>query len=472
MVQPINYMLDVVNPMTAAMAGYSAGATDRTNQQVTQQKMQMAAAQEARAAEAFQLEKAAMEEQRRANQAAVAQAAEAKRRGEAAMEIVVEKGIFAEPIDYANAIAANPGMAQDIQARREILGPERTKGETKFGTQLYTMLVKNPDTAKTFLEERRIAAENAGDQETVDTMKAYGMMLEQPEGQDAVRALVGTGLFGIMGKDAFTAFTNELGIGGGKVVEGASPLGKIAQDVEAGLIPKRVLDAAIAVDQIAQSGELTPQNKMAQEQQIRGEWTKQATGVSDARRNYSIIEQSAADDTGAGDIALVTSFLKMLDPLTGVRETEFATAQDSGGLISKLKGFASKIESGKFLTPQQREEYKNLSRAYLKAAEDSLVPTKINYEKVISNYGLNPENIFVVGGALAGETTQSAEGAAPTAGPPVPGEGETAPPAADGTVPQSFLTSNDAKAVADRYGVTMEEMWAFMKPEDRAKYGR
>jgi len=216
MVQPINYMLDVVNPMTAALSGYSTGVTERTNQQVTQQNMELAAAQEARAAEAFQLEKAAMEEQRRANQAAVAQAAEAKRRGEAAMGNLIDLGSSATAKDYMIAIQENPALASSITEMKDMLGSERVAGETKFGTQLFAALNKNPGFAKTLLEERRIAAEAAGDQRTVDTMKSYEMMMEQPDGPAMVLALTGTALAGIMDKDQFEIMTNTLGLGGGK----------------------------------------------------------------------------------------------------------------------------------------------------------------------------------------------------------------------------------------------------------------
>ena len=443
MVSPINYMLDVVNPMTAAMAGYSTGKTERINQQVTEQNMQLAATEEARAAEKFAIEKSVLEEERRANQIAVAQAAEAKRRGQVYMDKLVELGTLAKPIDYANAIEANPEMAQAIQARGEILGAERVAGETKFGQQLFTMLLKNPDAAPTFLEERRAAAENAGDQETVDTTEAYIKMLNTPEGQDGVRALVGSGLFGIMGKDQFTAFANQLGVGE-DTVEGASPLGKIAQDVNSGLIPKSVLDLAIAVDKRSQAGGLTPEAKAAEEKQIRGEWTKLSSGVSDARRNYSIIETSAADDSGAGDIALVTSFMKMLDPTSVVRETEFATARDSGGLFAKLQSYVSRIEDGKFLTPEQRTDFKRLSSQYLKAAEDQVAPVRSSYEKLIDNYGLNPENIFVIGNEPAAQ-----------------------PPA----LPESFTTSKAVTDAAAAQGTTPEAMWTVMTPEQRAVYG-
>lgn len=434
MVSPINYMLDVANPMTLALSGYQTGVADVTNQRVTEQNMQMAAAQEARAAETFQMQKAALEQQRRAGEAAIAQATEDRRRGDAAMGRLIELGPNATTKDYLIAIQENPAFKEDLGTVFNAFGEERKNGEIKFGTQLFSALTKNPDAAAGLIEERRLAAEAAGDQETVDEMKSFQMVLEQPEGVEMMRAMTGMSLAGIMGATEFKAVSDAIGVGGQKAPEGASPIGKIAQDVNAGLIPQSVLDVAISVDQQAQAGGLTPQDRMAQEQQVRGEWTKLSSGVFDARRNYSIIETSAADNTGAGDIALVTSFMKMLDPTSVVRETEFATARDSGGLFAKLQGLATRIEDGKFLTEEQRADFKRLSSQYLKAAEDQVAPARSSYEKLIDNYGLNPENIFVMGNAPAAELVPGAEGAAP--------------PPAEGDAKAAFMENPSVKALA------------------------
>ena len=234
MVSPINYMLDVVNPMTAAMAGYSTGATERTNQQVTQQNMEFAATQEARAAERFQLEKAEMEEKRRANQAAIAEAAEAKRRGQAALDVLAEKGKFSEPIDYLNAAQANPDLAQYIQSYGEMVGAERLEGDTQLHKNLFVMLNKNPDAAKIMLEEQLAAARNANDPEAAALMESYAKMADSPEGQDGLRAMVGTALVEMVGKDAFTVLTNELGVGEEETTETVRSLEQRAE--RAGLV--------------------------------------------------------------------------------------------------------------------------------------------------------------------------------------------------------------------------------------------
>lgn len=404
--EPINYILDVKSPIEQAMIGYGLGRQDIEQTQVMQEReqlMDVRASQEARAAAEDQDRRAAAAQDRARAEAMQSQLMDLR-------GMAMDGTLTSEALD--KFALANASTFDEFRTAFQNVSEPRRQADVQFGLQLSTSLLRgNTDAALSILDTRIAASENAGTAASLEEAQRLRVIRAEAEADPIGFATANLANLTAQGAIDSTTMKTVLEASGQKgEPEGASPLGKIAQDVNAGLIPKRVLDAAIAVDQIAQSGELTPENKMAQEQQIRGEWTKQATGVSDARRNYSIIEQSAADDTGAGDIALVTSFMKMLDPLTGVRETEFANAQDSGGLLSKLKGFASKIESGKFLTPQQREEYKNLSRAYLKAAEDSLVPTKINYEKVISNYGLNPENIFVVGGASVAEPVTDAAG--------------------------------------------------------------
>jgi hypothetical protein len=170
-----------------------------TNQQVTQQNMQMAAAQETRAAEAFQMQKAALEQQRRAGEAAIAQATEDRRRGDAAMGRLIELGPNATTKDYLIAVQENPAFKEDLGTVFNAFGEERKTGEIKFGTQLFSALKSNPDVAESLIEERRGAAEAAGDQPTADTMKSFQMLLDQPEGADILRATVGTTLAGVMG---------------------------------------------------------------------------------------------------------------------------------------------------------------------------------------------------------------------------------------------------------------------------------
>jgi hypothetical protein len=153
------------------------------------------------------------------------------------------------------------------------------------------------------------------------------------------------------------------------------------------------------------------------------------------------------DQSGAGDIALVTSFMKMLDPGSVVRETEFATAANAGGLLARLTGLAKKVEDGQFLSAQQRADFKRLAGEYLNAAKVQEQGVQQGYQLIVDNYQLDPVNVF---GARAATT-------------PAPG--------ATSAIPQSFITNQNVTNAATAAGVTPEDMWNVMTPEQRARYG-
>lgn len=146
--------------------------------------------------------------------------------------------------------------------------------------------------------------------------------------------------------------------------------------------------------QAIQSGKVDPKEKFNQENTIRTQYQSRAKNYDAVRDAFSTIETSAQDKTGAGDIALVTSFMKMLDPGSVVRETEFATARDTGGLLDKLQGQAEKIKKGSFLSESQRKSFAGLAKKYLEAADKREGQIRNQYENIVDTYSLDYKNVF------------------------------------------------------------------------------
>lgn len=57
--------------------------------------------------------------------------------------------------------------------------------------------------------------------------------------------------------------------------------------------------------------------------------------------------------------------MKVLDPTSVVRETEFSTAASSAGLAGKVQNMFTKLESGQQLTPEQKGYFKDLMIKYV-----------------------------------------------------------------------------------------------------------
>ena len=145
-----------------------------------------------------------------------------------------------------------------------------------------------------------------------------------------------------------------------------------------------------------ESGTGDPKEKFTQEEKIRKEWQGRSKMYGELGGIYSNLKASADAKNGPGDIALITGFMKMLDPGSVVRETEFATARNTAGLFEQLKNQAQKIQSGQLfdLDSKQRGEYVALAKQYLDAAEKKASQEKKDLGIVVKNYKLNPENVF------------------------------------------------------------------------------
>jgi hypothetical protein len=156
------------------------------------------------------------------------------------------------------------------------------------------------------------------------------------------------------------------------------------------------LESQIAVLELEalKAGTPDPAKAFDQEEKLRKEFQARTKVYGELGTTYSNIESSAKVKTGPGDIALITGFMKMLDPGSVVRETEFATARDTAGLYTRLENSLKKAESGQFLQPKQREEFVNLAKQYLDSAQKKSGEDRKALGVVVKNYKLNPDNVF------------------------------------------------------------------------------
>ena len=79
----------------------------------------------------------------------------------------------------------------------------------------------------------------------------------------------------------------------------------------------------------------------------------------------------SAPESAAGDIALIFNYMKMLDPGSTVREGEFATAQNAGGVDQRVWNTYNRLLSGERLNPQQRSDFKNVAKSAFDAQQAS-----------------------------------------------------------------------------------------------------
>ena len=140
---------------------------------------------------------------------------------------------------------------------------------------------------------------------------------------------------------------------------------------------------------------LKPSQKIQYEGQLRDDYRNDSKTFVEIQRQAKIIGESLNDPSAAGTLAAATSFMKMLDPGSVVRESELGMAMQSTGALDRFMNYTNVIQSGKVLTAQQKQDFGRLANQYLAAATDAQAKLNERYTAIANEYGINPKNIVM-----------------------------------------------------------------------------
>lgn len=101
-----------------------------------------------------------------------------------------------------------------------------------------------------------------------------------------------------------------------------------------------------------------------------------------------------ATKSAAATLAGATSFMKLLDPGSVVRESELGMALAASGVIDRATNYHNTLLNGKVLTPSQTKDFENIGAKIYEAAEANQKSLTDQYGARAQTYGLNPKNII------------------------------------------------------------------------------
>jgi hypothetical protein len=162
-------------------------------------------------------------------------------------------------------------------------------------------------------------------------------------------------------------------------------------DAKYATIGKSLMDQA---DSIEKSKSNKSEKSFDQANTLRDEYQKRAEPFITQRDAYSRIQASAEDPSAAGDLALIFNYMKVLDPGSTVREGEFATAQNAGGVGERLAAQYNKVMSGERLTPDMRKDFVDRSNKLYSKASKSYATLGEQYTKLSKHYGIDPAGVI------------------------------------------------------------------------------
>lgn len=109
---------------------------------------------------------------------------------------------------------------------------------------------------------------------------------------------------------------------------------------------------------------------------------------------YSRVIRSADNPSPAGDLALIFNFMKVLDPGSVVREGEFATAQNAGGIDERLRSLYNQVVEGTRLTEAQRADFVDRATKLYSGAQEQYKSISDQYTDFAKRAGLDPSLVI------------------------------------------------------------------------------
>lgn len=152
------------------------------------------------------------------------------------------------------------------------------------------------------------------------------------------------------------------------------------------------------------------------EDTLRTELVKNAGEFVKVRDAYSRVKAVTKEPSAAGDLALIFNFMKMLDPGSTVRETEFANAENAKGVDENVRSVWNKLKTGERLTPEQRQDFMGKAGDLFTSQKAFHDQSRTYYGELAKRRGLNPDNVIKVldaadeGPTKVGRFTVSMEG--------------------------------------------------------------
>lgn len=159
---------------------------------------------------------------------------------------------------------------------------------------------------------------------------------------------------------------------------------------------KRQFDATLAAKRAADEAEAAGSGMpdFGDENSLRSQYLGQAKTFQDIARASSSVRALSPDMNPAEQMSLIFQTMKMLDPTSSVRETEYANAQNTTGAFGQMWNVYNKAKDGTFLDPQQIADFRGMIDGLYKAAEGEYAKTYDFYRGQTARYpGMDPSII-------------------------------------------------------------------------------
>lgn len=179
-------------------------------------------------------------------------------------------------------------------------------------------------------------------------------------------------------------------------VEAQTDVAKLLVDQEA-IIERFGADSpqAAAMAEAVESLRTGEKPKLSDVGGIRKEFTKLSGDFRTMRNAIGKIKASASDPSPAGDLALIFNYMKILDPNSVVRESEFATAENTGSIPDRVWRQYNKVLEGERLAPPMRADFVDTAGRLFASQAASQTRLEQEFIGIAERANISPQDVIV-----------------------------------------------------------------------------
>jgi len=285
------------------------------------------------------------------------------------------------------------------------------------------------DLRKLIFMQNQANQANQGNQQNTNNLLSSNSALSGLLGDPTARLLIGANILGagVKGSDPFSAITPAV-LQTAQIQKALTPKAQKpfeAKDTKTGknvfitntqfrnaepgrFVPKGEDTGKIARDQTETLQKLFTGNSVVKD-------------FNTATSQYEKLLTSSERETAAGDMSMIFTYMKILDPTSVVREGEQATAQSAGAVPDRIWNLYNKTITGQKLTTKQRADFVqtgtqlyNTNIKQFDAFKNSFMPSlneyKIEPNKVFLSSDLRPKQVKLKDGSIIDSSQASVIG--------------------------------------------------------------
>lgn len=128
---------------------------------------------------------------------------------------------------------------------------------------------------------------------------------------------------------------------------------------------------------------------------VRKEFTQLSGDFIKLRDAIGKVEQNFKFPSAAGDLSMIFNFMKILDPGSVVRESEFATAQNAAGVPERIRAQYNRVINGERLSKVTRKDFFDTANRLFKSQEDKQKQLERSFTAIAKAQGIDPKKVII-----------------------------------------------------------------------------